>query len=542
MYSSTIPKHVHSEFRVDSPTLAEFGNRSGGVASTINNSVLNNGQPAIPNAGTPYSNLMNLNSQYASNSNIFQTDQLGKTIDEESFKFTPRCLTPLNFDINQSSQQMGNLLNATASDNLGLVNESMYGSMFVTQKKDPIQRGLDYDAGLQMLGSNQQEQPELQQQEGYKEPLTGFRKNIHYTTLSSPMDSNSSLSPYQRNSLLSTEDYINAQQTIDTNQSDITYSNSGSDIYNNNATSTIGELGEIYKDRILSNLSDMDLFVGDLKDNYNAALPMPLLPSQTFDFRFRDNNEDNINYANNIINNSNEGNHYSNDNNNNDTNSDNNNENNNDNNNNNNDSNESSNNNNNINNGQYPDGNDEGAYYDGEYTKSPIVGNKRSKSVAVSLSPNTVGEEDNCLNRNPRKRRNTVVVPPSTRVMRKRTKKAAEEEELHGASGEEEGSVGFHDNHHHHSHSHHSDKQFKCTQCSSSFTRKTRLTEHMNRVHLGKVYHFECEQCGTRLSSKENLTRHSIVHTDKFKCHGCDRRFDRSYRYLRHIEKCSRLH
>ncbi|ONH70799.1 Zinc finger and SCAN domain-containing protein 22 [Pichia kudriavzevii] len=472
MYSSTIPKHVHSEFRVDSPTLAEFGNRSGGVASTINNSVLNNGQPAIPNAGTPYSNLMNLNSQYASNSNIFQTDQLGKTIDEESFKFTPRCLTPLNFDINQSSQQMGNLLNATASDNLGLVNESMYGSMFVTQKKDPIQRGLDYDAGLQMLGSNQQEQPELQQQEGYKEPLTGFRKNIHYTTLSSPMDSNSSLSPYQRNSLLSTEDYINAQQTIDTNQSDITYSNSGSDIYNNNATSTIGELGEIYKDRILSNLSDMDLFVGDLKDNYNAALPMPLLPSQTFDFRFRDNNEDNINYANNIINNSNEGNHY----------------------------------------------------------------------IAVSLSPNTVGEEDNCLNRNPRKRRNTVVVPPSTRVMRKRTKKAAEEEELHGASGEEEGSVGFHDNHHHHSHSHHSDKQFKCTQCSSSFTRKTRLTEHMNRVHLGKVYHFECEQCGTRLSSKENLTRHSIVHTDKFKCHGCDRRFDRSYRYLRHIEKCSRLH
>lgn len=81
-------------------------------------------------------------------------------------------------------------------------------------------------------------------------------------------------------------------------------------------------------------------------------------------------------------------------------------------------------------------------------------------------------------------------------------------------------------------------KLFKCDSCSSSFTRKTRLTEHKNRVHLGKVYHFECKLCGVRLSSKENLTRHKIVHTDKFKCNKCDRRFDRSYRFHRHVEKC----
>lgn len=81
-------------------------------------------------------------------------------------------------------------------------------------------------------------------------------------------------------------------------------------------------------------------------------------------------------------------------------------------------------------------------------------------------------------------------------------------------------------------------KLFKCDSCPSSFTRKTRLTEHKNRVHLGKVYHFECKICGVRLSSKENLTRHKIVHTDKFKCDKCDRRFDRSYRFHRHIEKC----
>lgn len=81
-------------------------------------------------------------------------------------------------------------------------------------------------------------------------------------------------------------------------------------------------------------------------------------------------------------------------------------------------------------------------------------------------------------------------------------------------------------------------KMFKCDTCSSSFTRKTRLTEHKNRVHLGKVYHFECKTCGVRLSSKENLTRHKIVHTDKFKCNKCERRFDRSYRFQRHIEKC----
>jgi uncharacterized C2H2 Zn-finger protein len=83
------------------------------------------------------------------------------------------------------------------------------------------------------------------------------------------------------------------------------------------------------------------------------------------------------------------------------------------------------------------------------------------------------------------------------------------------------------------------EKQFKCSKCTSSFTRKTRLTEHINRVHLGKVYQFKCEECGTRLSSKENLTRHSIVHTDKFKCLKCNRRFDRSYRFQRHVEKCN---
>ena len=86
------------------------------------------------------------------------------------------------------------------------------------------------------------------------------------------------------------------------------------------------------------------------------------------------------------------------------------------------------------------------------------------------------------------------------------------------------------------------DKQFKCNKCTSSFTRKTRLTEHVNRVHLGKIYHFKCNQCGTRLSSKENLTRHSIVHTDKFKCKRCNRRFDRSYRFQRHLEKCNMAH
>ena len=82
------------------------------------------------------------------------------------------------------------------------------------------------------------------------------------------------------------------------------------------------------------------------------------------------------------------------------------------------------------------------------------------------------------------------------------------------------------------------EKPFKCYECSSSFTRKTRLTEHINRVHLGKIYQYKCKECGTRLSSKENLTRHSIVHTDKFKCQNCNRRFDRSYRYQRHLEKC----
>lgn len=82
------------------------------------------------------------------------------------------------------------------------------------------------------------------------------------------------------------------------------------------------------------------------------------------------------------------------------------------------------------------------------------------------------------------------------------------------------------------------DKRFKCPKCSSSFTRKTRLTEHNNRVHMGKIFQFQCSECDTRLSSKENLNRHSIVHTDRFKCNKCNKRFDRICRFQKHLDKC----
>ncbi|KAG7805828.1 hypothetical protein KL921_005259 [Ogataea angusta] len=85
-------------------------------------------------------------------------------------------------------------------------------------------------------------------------------------------------------------------------------------------------------------------------------------------------------------------------------------------------------------------------------------------------------------------------------------------------------------------------KKFRCSQCTSSFTRRSRLKEHCRKVHEGEKLVFRCDHCDKVMSSRENLNRHMIGHTDKYRCPYCGKRHDRSDRFQRHIQKCSARH
>ncbi|ODV82684.1 hypothetical protein CANARDRAFT_25731 [[Candida] arabinofermentans NRRL YB-2248] len=81
-------------------------------------------------------------------------------------------------------------------------------------------------------------------------------------------------------------------------------------------------------------------------------------------------------------------------------------------------------------------------------------------------------------------------------------------------------------------------KSFCCLDCGSSFTRKSRLNEHIRKKHSGSTVMFPCKLCPKVLSSRENLNRHHFKHCDKFQCHICGKRHDRSDRFAKHVEKC----
>ncbi|KAG7809954.1 hypothetical protein KL924_002222 [Ogataea haglerorum] len=85
-------------------------------------------------------------------------------------------------------------------------------------------------------------------------------------------------------------------------------------------------------------------------------------------------------------------------------------------------------------------------------------------------------------------------------------------------------------------------KKFRCSQCTSSFTRRSRLKEHCRKVHEGEKLVFICDHCHKVMSSRENLNRHIIGHTDKYRCAYCGKRHDRADRYQRHMRKCSAKH
>jgi hypothetical protein len=453
---------------------------------------------------TPHNNLLASSFMNQSNSNV-----LSSMIND--IKATPRCLTPLNGEINSfyfptpsttANEDMKNLQNSFNKNNANNNSDALYNALFNYPQKQ-------LNLGDNVVDSND------------------VIINNHYT-FNTPADSTVTLSPYQRNSITSTATTTTTSSFPDDSDNLDNINNEELLIINNNYKGEMGmnmnmnmnvdmnmnidmginditfqPLDMLFKDRMMTNSNEVEVLNDEISD---AQIQLQiLLPSQQ-----GLSNSNNTNQVNNEIND--------------------------------NDNKPSI-----INNLNHLESVDEanGLHYKDNTNEDndnyriknndpiTVVGDGVDDLEDINASAIDDDEssdyEDTLYKRNVNKRKRQSITNNSRKKNNNNSNKKVKKNGVNNNKLDAKNNNSSNGN----------NKQFRCTQCTSSFTRKTRLTEHVNRVHLGKVYHFKCEQCGTRLSSKENLTRHSIVHTDKFKCKKCNRRFDRSYRYQRHLEKCS---
>ncbi|CAL4074385.1 unnamed protein product, partial [Meganyctiphanes norvegica] len=77
-------------------------------------------------------------------------------------------------------------------------------------------------------------------------------------------------------------------------------------------------------------------------------------------------------------------------------------------------------------------------------------------------------------------------------------------------------------------------KQFQCSQCNKSFTRKDALIRHQ-RIHAGEKS-FQCSQCSKSFAHKGNLISHQRIHAGEkpFQCDQCSKSFAHKGDLIRH--------
>ena len=79
--------------------------------------------------------------------------------------------------------------------------------------------------------------------------------------------------------------------------------------------------------------------------------------------------------------------------------------------------------------------------------------------------------------------------------------------------------------------------RYNCDKCDENFSRKSELTEHINRVH--EKIRYNCNQCEKSFSHKGTLKTHiESVHEDvQYNCDKCEKSFYRESYLKRHIKR-----
>lgn len=82
-------------------------------------------------------------------------------------------------------------------------------------------------------------------------------------------------------------------------------------------------------------------------------------------------------------------------------------------------------------------------------------------------------------------------------------------------------------------------KDFQCELCSSSFSQKSHLTQHIKTVHQ-KIKPYKCEYCGRAFGKRYDLTSHiDAVHRKErpHTCNICGKTFAKRSNLTRHIQQ-----
>jgi len=95
----------------------------------------------------------------------------------------------------------------------------------------------------------------------------------------------------------------------------------------------------------------------------------------------------------------------------------------------------------------------------------------------------------------------------------------------------------------------HTDK-YLCSICNHRFVRRIDLGNHLKKVHQEyqdlnleekedspKTYKCTEPYCTYKGSTLKNYKSHSVVHTDKYRCNGCNHRFVRRVDLVKHVQK-----
>ncbi|XP_055603054.1 zinc finger protein 26-like [Uranotaenia lowii] len=85
---------------------------------------------------------------------------------------------------------------------------------------------------------------------------------------------------------------------------------------------------------------------------------------------------------------------------------------------------------------------------------------------------------------------------------------------------------------------------FKCLLCEQTFIKSMKLTEHIGKDHSGDSYPYKkCPDCKAQFTTEFNLTMHiKSVHQASFHCKICDKRFPNKTRLTDHLARVHEKH